>query len=75
MAMTTYVLIPGAGADAWCWHMLETELRKWGREAVAVDLPAGDDSAGLKDYADAVLAEIGGRTDLVLVAQSMGGLL
>jgi pimeloyl-ACP methyl ester carboxylesterase len=73
--MTTCVLIPGAGGDAWCWRLLGTELRKPGREAVAVDLPAGDDSAGLADYADAVLAEIGGRTDLVPVAQSMGGLL
>ena len=72
--MTTYVLIPGAGGVAWYWHLLEAELRERGHEAVAVDLPADDDSAGLSEYADAVVAAIGDRTDLVLVAQSMGGL-
>ena len=72
--MTTYVLIPGAGGDAWYWHLLEAELRERGHEAVAVGLPAADDSAGLEEYADAVVGAIGDRTDLVLVAQSMGGL-
>ncbi|HEX2729101.1 MAG TPA: alpha/beta hydrolase, partial [Rubrobacteraceae bacterium] len=72
--MTTYVLIPGAGGDAWYWHLLERELRERGHETVAVDLPAGDDSAGLSEYTDVVVAAIGDRADLVLVAQSMGGL-
>ncbi len=54
--MTTYVLIPGAGGVAWYWHLLEAELRERGHEAVAVDLPADDDSAGLSEYADAVVA-------------------
>jgi pimeloyl-ACP methyl ester carboxylesterase len=71
--MTTYVLIPGAGGDAWYWHLLEAELSERGHEAVAVDLPADDDSAGLAEYADAVVGAIGDRTDLVLVAQSLGG--
>jgi pimeloyl-ACP methyl ester carboxylesterase len=71
--MTTYVLIPGAGGDAWYWHLLVPELRERGHEAVAVDLPAGDDSAGLSEYADAVVGAIGDRTDLVVVAQSLGG--
>ena len=48
------------------------ELRERGHEAVAVDLPAGDDSAGLAEYADAVVGAIGDRTDLVVVAQSLG---
>lgn len=72
--MTTYVLIPGAGGAAWYWHLLEAELRERGHEAVAVDLPADDDSAGLSEYVDAVVGAIGDRTDLILVAQSMGGL-
>ena len=71
--MTTYLLIPGAGGDAWYWHLLEPELRGRGHEAVAVDLPAADDSAGFSEYADAVVGAIGGRTDLVVVAQSLGG--
>ena len=71
--MVTYILIPGAGGAAWYWHLLEAELRERGREAVAVDLPADDDSAGLSEYAEAVVGAIGDRTDLVLVAQSFGG--
>jgi pimeloyl-ACP methyl ester carboxylesterase len=70
--MVTYILIPGAGGAAWYWHLLEAELRERGHEAVAVDLPADDDSAGLSEYADAVVGAIRDRTDLVLVAQSFG---
>ncbi|TDC87375.1 alpha/beta fold hydrolase [Actinomadura sp. 7K507] len=72
--MATYVLIPGAGGQAWYWHRLVPELRGQGHDVVAVDLPAGDDSAGLRRYADTVVEAIGGRTGLILVAQSMGGL-
>jgi pimeloyl-ACP methyl ester carboxylesterase len=71
--MATYVLIPGAGGDAWYWHLLEPELRGRGHDVVAVDLPADDDSAGLAEYADAVVEAIGGRTGIVQVAQSLGG--
>ncbi len=71
--MTSYVLIPGAGGDAWYWHLLRPELRGRGYDVVAVDLPAGDDSAGLAEYADAVVEAIGDRTGIVLVAQSFGG--
>lgn len=71
--MTTYVLIPGAGGDAWYWHLLEPELRGRGHEAVAVDLPAADDSAGFSEYADAVVEAIGNRAGFVVVAQSLGG--
>jgi pimeloyl-ACP methyl ester carboxylesterase len=68
----TYVLIPGAGGSAWYWHLVEAELRQRGHDVVAVDLPADDDAAGLPEYADTVITAIGDRTDLVLVAQSMG---
>ena len=71
--MATYVLIPGAGGDAWYWHLLEPELRGRGHDVVAVDLPAGHDWAGLAEYADAVVEAIGDRTGMVLVAQSLGG--
>ena len=71
--MATYVLIPGAGDDAWYWHQLVPELRERGHAAVAVDLPADDNSARLPKYADAVVGAVADRTDLVLVAQSLGG--
>jgi pimeloyl-ACP methyl ester carboxylesterase len=71
--MATYVLIPGAGGSAWYWHRLVPVLRGRGHDVVAVDLPAADDSAGLFEYADTVVAAIGDRVQLVLVAQSLAG--
>jgi pimeloyl-ACP methyl ester carboxylesterase len=71
--MATFVLIHGAADDSWYWHLVVPELRARGHEVVAVDLPCEDDSAGLPEYADAVVEAIGDRTDLVLVAQSMAG--
>jgi pimeloyl-ACP methyl ester carboxylesterase len=71
--MATYVLIPGAGSDSWYWHLVAPELRARGHDVVAPDLPCDDDAAGLSEYTDVVVDAIGDRTDLVVVAQSMGG--
>jgi pimeloyl-ACP methyl ester carboxylesterase len=71
--MATYVLIHGAGDSGWYWHLVEANLRQRGHDVVAVDLPSDDDSAGLSEYADAVVDAIGDRGDLVVVAQSYGG--
>src|SRR5579872_3521608 len=71
--MSVFVLVPGAGGAAWYWHRVVPELRARGHEAVAVDLPGPDESAGLPEYADAVVAAVGSQHDTVLVAQSMGG--
>lgn len=73
VAMTTYLLIPGAGGAAWCWHRLVPELQQRGHDVVAVSLPAGDGSAGLAEYADAVIDAIGDHSELILVAQSLAG--
>lgn len=70
--MATYVLIHGAGSDSWYWHRVRPELAERGHDVVAPDLPCDDDSAGLLEYRDTVLDAIGDRTDLVVVAQSMG---
>jgi pimeloyl-ACP methyl ester carboxylesterase len=70
--VTTFVLIPGAGGRAWYWHRLVAELERRGHEAVAVDLPADDESAGLAAYADTVVVAAGDSAPIVLVAQSMG---
>jgi len=69
----TFVLVPGAGGASWYWHRVVAELERRGREAIAVDLPADDESAGLAEYADVVVGAIGDRAPIVLVAQSMGG--
>jgi pimeloyl-ACP methyl ester carboxylesterase len=71
--MATYVLIHGAGDVAWYWHLLAAELQERGHDVVAVDLPCDNESAGLSEYADTVVDAIGDRTDLVVVAQSLGG--
>jgi pimeloyl-ACP methyl ester carboxylesterase len=70
--MSMFVLVPGAGGAAWYWHRVVPELQARGHEAVAIDLPAADESAGLPEYADAVVEVIGGRRDVVVVGQSMG---
>jgi pimeloyl-ACP methyl ester carboxylesterase len=72
--MATYVLIPGAGSDSWYWHLVAPRLRALGHDVVAVDLPCDDDRAGLTEYADTVVEAIEGRRELILVAQSMGGI-
>ena len=66
-------LIPGAGGQGWLWHLVEADLRARGFDAFAIDLPAADEACGLPAYADTVVAAIGDRTDVTLVAQSMGG--
>jgi pimeloyl-ACP methyl ester carboxylesterase len=71
--MSTFVLIHGAGSDAWYWHLVEPRLRARGHDVVAVDLPCDDDSAGFEEYADVVVADVADREDVVLVAQSLGG--
>ena len=71
--MATYVLIPGAGGDAWYWHRVVPELEAHGHEVVPVTLPAGDEKAGWSEYVDAIVSAVGDRTDLVLVAQSLAG--
>jgi pimeloyl-ACP methyl ester carboxylesterase len=73
MAAATFVPVHAAGDGAWNWHLVAAELRERGHEVVAIDLPADDKSAGLWDYADALVEAIGDRTDLVVVAHSFGG--
>lgn len=65
-------LIPGAGGLGWFWHLVEADLRDRGYDAFAVDLAALG-RTGLPAYADAVADAVAGRSDIALVAQSMGG--
>jgi pimeloyl-ACP methyl ester carboxylesterase len=71
--VTRFVLIPGAGGDAWYWSYVAERLHAAGHDATAVDLPADDETAGLDDYTEITLSAIGGRPDVVVVAQSLGG--
>ena len=71
--MATFVLIHGGGDVGWYWHLVEQELRQRGHDTLAPDLPCDDDSAGLAEYADTVVKAIGGRSGLIVAAQSLGG--
>jgi pimeloyl-ACP methyl ester carboxylesterase len=71
--MSTFVLVHGGGGSAWDWHLVEPVLREPGHEAVAVDLPSEDTSAGWSDYADTVVEAIGDRTGVIVVGHSLGG--
>lgn len=72
--MATYVLIPGAGGDAWYWHLVAPLLEAAGHRAVPVALPASDPDAGLDAYVAAALDAVGRPDgDAVVVGQSLGG--
>jgi hypothetical protein len=75
MPSGAFILIPGAGGSAWYWHLVAPKLQQRGHEAVPVSLPAADNTAGLSEYAAAVVRAIGNREPrrVVLVAQSLAG--
>ncbi len=80
--MTTFILIPGAGGQAWYWHRVVPRLSFRGHDAVAVDLPSGDDDARLEDYVRTVVRAVppgsmrsAGGAGLAVVGQSLGGLV
>ena len=71
--MATYAFIHGAGDVGWYWHLVEAELRKRGHEAISMDLPVEDDSAGLLEYAQVAVTALGDLRNPLVVAQSFGG--
>lgn len=71
--MATFALIPGGGGDPWEWHRLAPALDARGHEAIAVRLPAEDETAGWSEYADAVVEALDEREEVIVVAGSMGG--
>jgi pimeloyl-ACP methyl ester carboxylesterase len=73
--MAAFVLIPGAGGSAYYWQLVVPLLEAAGHTAIAVDLPGDDERAGLREYAEIVLAAIAStdEANVILVAQSLGG--
>jgi pimeloyl-ACP methyl ester carboxylesterase len=65
------VLLPGAGGESWYWHLVAPLLQANGHVVISPDLPAADDAAGLREYAEVAVDAIGERGELVVVAQSM----
>jgi len=70
--MARFVLVPGAGGNAWLWHLLVEELEARGHEAIAVDILEDDPRLGLEEFAQQVLDAVAGDPETVLVAQSLG---
>jgi pimeloyl-ACP methyl ester carboxylesterase len=71
--MATFVLIHGAGSDSSYWHLVRPKLEASGHDVIAPDLPCDDESKTFRDYARLVIDAAAGRSDVVLVAQSLAG--
>jgi pimeloyl-ACP methyl ester carboxylesterase len=73
-APTTFVLIPGAGADPRVYGATIEALRQLGHHGIAPPLPLDDASATPSDHADAIVAALGDPppAPLVVVGQSLG---
>jgi pimeloyl-ACP methyl ester carboxylesterase len=71
--VATFALIHGGGGSAWDWHLVVPELRRRGHDAVAVDLPCENESAGWKEYGDVVVESIDDGRPVVVVGHSLGG--
>jgi pimeloyl-ACP methyl ester carboxylesterase len=71
---TTFVLIPGAGADPRVYDATIAALRELGHEGVAPPLPLDDPDATPSDHAAAVIAALPEPppTPFVVVGQSLG---
>lgn len=68
----TFVFISGAGGNGSHWKRVAPVLRDAGYEVLTPDLPAGDDRAGIDEYARTIVDAIGGRTNVSVVGQSLG---
>ena len=69
---SAYLLVPGAGGVAAYWRPVVSELERHGHDAVTVDLPGDDDSAGLPAYVELIVRAGQDLGDVVVVGQSMG---
>jgi hypothetical protein len=70
--VAVFGLLHGAFEGAWTWELLVPQLRRHGHEAIAVDLPIDDVTAGWDDHVDVALAAFGDK-DTVIVAHSRSG--
>lgn len=74
--MSLFCLVHGSYQGAWCWDLLIPELEARGHQAVAMDLPIDEPSAGAARFAEVVVQTLqGADDDVVLVGNSMSGLV
>lgn len=67
-----FLLIPGAGGEAWVWSRVESELIARGHAAASIDLPADDESCGIEEYAERALSAVDVGTNPLVVGLSLG---
>jgi pimeloyl-ACP methyl ester carboxylesterase len=72
--MTTFVCMHGAGGRGSDWALVGAELAAAGHHVVLVDMPC-DQEVRLAAYTQSVVEAIDGRTDVVLIAHSLAGLI
>jgi pimeloyl-ACP methyl ester carboxylesterase len=75
--MATFVCLHGAGGRASSWDLVIAELERRGHRGVAVDLPC-DQPVPLDAYADVAVEaveQLDDRNEVVLLAQSLAGLV
>lgn len=73
-AVSTYALVHGVCAGAWCWDLVIPHLEDAGHRVIAMDLPGDEAEATFSDYAHAVEHALGTADDVVLVGHSTAGL-
>ena len=72
--MSTFVIVPGAWDTPLTMEPVIEPLESAGNEVIVVDLPCEDADATLREYADAVRAELpDDLAEVVLVGYSFGG--
>ena len=71
--MSVFALIHGGGGSAWDWHLVMPELRERGHDAVAVELPNDQESAGWWAYARCAADAVAGARQVIVVGHSLGG--
>jgi len=67
-----FLLLPGAGGDAWVWSRVKSELIARGHAAASVDLPVEDESCGIEEYAESALSAVDVGTHPLVVVLSLG---
>jgi pimeloyl-ACP methyl ester carboxylesterase len=71
--MAFFALMHGGGHGGWCWEEVVPRLEALGHQAVAPDLPFGDDD-GVEAWTEVVVDAIGDAEDVIVVGHSLGGL-
>jgi pimeloyl-ACP methyl ester carboxylesterase len=71
--MTLFALMHGGAHGGWCWEEVVPRLEALGHEAVAPDLPFGEQD-GVAAWTDEVVTAVGEADDVIVVGHSLGGL-